>query len=240
MSLPHNLQKVNLPPPEFYARETLRVARDLLGMRLVRLFEGRRLAGRIVEVEAYIGVTDRASHAAPGLTERNAPMFGPPGRAYVYLIYGMYFCFNIVTEAAGFPAAILVRAVEPLEGLETMRRLRQARRKSRTPLRRRDLARGPGRLCQALAIDRTFSGLPLGPRSGLWVEFDAALPDALVARSPRINVRGDAQARDARWRFFVRQSPWVSGQRSFNRCYEAEQTKRRPGNSGRLDGEGEI
>ena len=126
-SLPQKGNKVNLPkqlPPEFYTRDTLTLARDLLGKRMVRRFEGQRLAGYITEVEAYIGEEDEACHANSGKTERTAPMYGPPGHLYVYLIYGMYHCLNIVTEREGFPAAILVRALRPVEGQATIRRLR--------------------------------------------------------------------------------------------------------------------
>ena len=109
----------------FYARDTLTVARDLLGRRLVRLRDGERLSGTIVEVEAYIGEGDSACHASRGPTRRNASMYGPPGHAYVYMIYGMYHCLNLVTERDGFAAAVLIRALEPIEGLETMQKLRQ-------------------------------------------------------------------------------------------------------------------
>ena len=111
----------------FFARQTLIVAQALLGQRLVRELDGIRLSGRVVEVEAYIGEDDQACHARPGLTKRNAPMYGLPGHAYVYLIYGMHHCLNVVTEREGFPAAVLVRALEPLEGIEKMRELRGGR-----------------------------------------------------------------------------------------------------------------
>ncbi len=198
-------------PRTFFDRPTLEVARDLLGARLVRLYEGERLSGRIVEVEAYFGLDDRASHARMGPTARNAPMFGPPGYAYVYLIYGMHFCLNLVTEPEGFPAAVLVRALEPLEGIERQQALRGGR-----PL--RDLTRGPARLCQALAIDRAFNGCDLcSPEAQLWLEFDRRYPPEAVACSPRVGVRGDARALSAPWRFFVAGSPWVSGPASLNR-----------------------
>lgn len=195
-------------PQTFYARPTLLVARELLGQRLVRRLEGARLAGRIVEVEAYIGANDLASHARCGRTTRNAAMFGPPGCAYVYLIYGMHCCLNLVTEAPDFPAAILIRALEPVEGVEIQQRLRGR------PKAPRDLTRGPGRLCQALAIDRRFDGTDLcAPDTPLWIEPDDDIADADVGCSPRTGVTGDAAARNAPWRLFVQASPWVSSGR---------------------------
>jgi len=193
-------------PRDFFARPTLLVARELLGQRLVRHWEGHRLAGRIVEVEAYIGIDDLASHARFGKTKRNAAMFGPPGCAYVYLIYGMYACLNLVTEAENFPAAVLMRALEPIEGIETQ----QQRRGASIAL--RDLARGPGRLCQALAIDRSLDGVDVcAPGAPLWIEPDADIATENVMQGPRIGVTGGEAARSAPWRFFVRDSPWVSG-----------------------------
>lgn len=204
----------NLPqalPRDFYSRPSLHVARALLGQRLVRRLEGQRLAGRIVEVEAYIGMDDPASHAHAGKTARNATMFGPPGYAYVYLIYGIHCCLNLVTEAEGFPAAILIRAVEPVEGIAIQQQLRAPHNALR------DLARGPGRLCQAFAIDRRLDGADLcTPQTALWVEPDAAFADAEVLCGPRIGVTGDEAARNAPWRFFIRHSPWVSGARKLH------------------------
>ncbi|MFP4345451.1 MAG: DNA-3-methyladenine glycosylase [Anaerolineales bacterium] len=192
-------------PRSFYARPTLIVARGLLNQRLVRIFERRRLSGRIVEVEAYSGMDDAASHARFGETERNAAMFGPPGHAYVYLIYGIHHCLNLVTEEPGFPAAILIRALEPIEGLEVQQRLRGPERPFE------ELTRGPGRLCQALAIDRGFDGLDLcASESPLWVEEEPGAPPEAIARSPRVGVTGDQEARSVPWRFFIQDNPWVS------------------------------
>ncbi len=189
-------------PRQYYNRPTLTVARALLNQRLVRVFEGERLVGRIVEVEAYIGEDDQASHARFGRTERNAAMYGPPGHAYVYLIYGVHHCLNIVTEEEGYPAAILIRALEPLTGIETQQRLRGEERPFR------DLTRGPGRLCQALAIDRSFDGADLcAPDMRRWVESDAPLAPAQIGQGPRIGVTG---AQEKPWRFYVRGSPWLS------------------------------
>lgn len=191
----------------FFARDTLSVAQDLLGRRLVRVLDGRRLSGAIVETEAYIGEQDEASHASPGPTERNASMYAPAGHAYVYLIYGMYHCFNIVTEREGFPAAVLIRALEPLEGLDAMR-------ERRGPVGARDvrkLTSGPGRLCQALAIDRRHDGADLcAPEASLFLEAGDPVTGVDVATSPRVNVRGDEAAVRAPWRFYVEGNPYVS------------------------------
>lgn len=200
---------------DFFARDTLTVARDLLGRRLVRVRdggdslpsagEGQRVAGRIVEVEAYVGEDDEACHANCGPTERNAPMYGPPGHAYVYFIYGMHHCFNVVTERQGYPAAVLVRALEPLEGLEEMRQRRDGRSDE-------ELTDGPANLCQALDIDRRLNGLDLcAPDAPLFIEAGHPVPDDAVTTGPRVGVRGDEAALNAPWRFYVQGSRYVSG-----------------------------
>jgi DNA-3-methyladenine glycosylase len=181
----------------FYDRPTLEVARDLLGCTLVRTLDGQRLAGRICEVEAYVGEADLASHAARGPSPRNRSMYGPGGLAYVYLIYGMHHCLNVVTEAAGFPAAVLIRAIEALEGVAAM----QANRAGR----RHHLVDGPAKLCQALAIDRRLDGHDLTTGFGLWLEPGELVPDAVVQTTPRVNVGGDQHARTVPWRFALRQ-----------------------------------
>lgn len=183
-------------PSSFYRRPTLTVARDLLGRVLVRMLDGQRLAGRISEVEAYVGETDLASHAARGPSPRNRAMYGPGGLAYVYLIYGMHHCLNVVTEHAGFPAAVLIRALEPLEGLATM----QANRAGR-PL--RSLADGPAKLCQALAIDRRLDGHDLTAGVDLWLEADEPALDAVIQTTPRVNVGGDERSKTMPWRFVL-------------------------------------
>lgn len=181
----------------FYQRPTLEVARDLLGRTLVRTLDGHRLAGRICDVEAYVGEADLASHAARGPSPRNRAMYGPGGLAYVYLIYGLHHCLNVVTEEAGFPAAVLIRAIEPLEGLPLM----QTNRASR-PL--RSLTDGPAKLCQALAIDRRLNGHDLTAGIGLWLEAGEPVPDVAVQTTPRINVGGDHHALTVPWRFMVK------------------------------------
>jgi len=191
---------------EFYARPTLAVARALLGQRVVRLLDGQRLVGRVVEVEAYLGEADLASHARPGRTRRNAPMYGPPGHAYVYFIYGMYHCLNVVTEPEGSPAAVLIRALEPLEGVETMRCHRPGRSDC-------DLTNGPGKLCQALAIDRALNCADLCQGNLLWIEAGPSVGDGQVVTSPRVGVRGDARARIVPWRFYVAGHPCLSRRR---------------------------
>jgi len=187
----------------FYLRDTQSVARELLGQRLVRVLDGRRIAGRIVEVEAYIGEQDSACHAAPGRTERNAVMYGPGGYAYVYFIYGKHYCFNVVTEREGFPAAVLVRALEPLEGKDLMRAHRVGREG-------RELTNGPAKLCYALAIDRAQNGTDLVEGTDLWLESEGTVPDDLVRAGPRVNVRGDERALSVPWRFWIEGNRYVS------------------------------
>ncbi|MBC7225722.1 MAG: DNA-3-methyladenine glycosylase [Thermoflexales bacterium] len=195
-------------PRDFFARDTLQVARDLLGQVLVRLLDGERLSGRIVEVEAYIGEDDLASHARFGRTSRNEAMYGPPGHAYVYQIYGLHHCLNIVTEAEGFPAAVLIRALEPLEGLEQMRQ----RRGVADPVL---LTAGPARLCQAMEIDRRLDKADMcAPDAVLFVDAGAPVPDDQVATGPRVGVQGDLRARTVPWRFYIRDHPCVSGRRT--------------------------
>ena len=189
---------------DFYARGTLTVARCLLGQRLVRMRDGERLSGTIVEVEAYVGEGDKACHASSGRTKRNAAMFGPPGHAYVYLIYGMHHCLNVVTEADGTPAAVLIRALEPIEGIETMQALRD-RTKPTT------LTSGPGRLCHALDIDRGFDEADLcATDAELFVEEATPVQDESVATGHRVGVTGDDAALSAPWRFYVKGNVYVS------------------------------
>jgi DNA-3-methyladenine glycosylase len=178
-------------PRRFFARDTRVVARELLGCLLwARPAGGEACAGRIVEVEAYLGRDDPASHAAPGPTPRSAIMYGPPGHAYVYLSYGVHHCLNAVTEPDGRAGAVLLRAIEPVAGAAAM----AVRRGTGDP---RRLGGGPGRLCQALGIDRAWNGLPLagaaaarvelaGPGS-VWVARGPA--PAAVAVGPRIGIR---------------------------------------------------
>jgi len=183
----------------FYDRDPVVVAKELLGAVLVRDVEGCRLSGRIVETEAYLAEGDTANHAHRGRTRRNASMFGPPGHAYVYAIHAR-FCLNVVTEPEGVASAVLIRAVEPLEGVERMKRNRGRERVL-------DLCRGPARLCEAFAIDRTLDGWDVTRGEKLWLEPGRPVESERVERSPRVGV---TSAQDQLLRFFVRDCPFVS------------------------------
>jgi len=184
-------------PEAFFARATVEVARDLLGKVLVH----RRTAGMIVEVEAYLGAEDRAAHASRGLTPRTRVLFGPPGRAYIYFVYGMHECLNIVAEPDGRPGCVLIRALEPLTGIALMRRRRPAAR------RLEELASGPGRLTAALGITRRLYGADLTRAGPFTVRRWLREPPVKVAVSPRIGIRHCA---DWPLRFFIAGNRFVS------------------------------
>ena len=190
----------------FYDRPTLTVARDLLGKVLVHATLDGVTAGMIVETEAYIGESDPACHAAPGPTVRNAPLYGRPGFAYVYLNYGLHHLVNAVTEAEGRPAAVLIRALAPLDGVPLMGR-RRARPGRVPPV--TDLCRGPGNLTRALGIDLDLNRADLTGRL-LWVE-DRGLARGRVKTGPRIGIRVGT---DRPWRFWLEGHPSVSGRRT--------------------------
>jgi DNA-3-methyladenine glycosylase len=196
-------------PRAFYDRPTLEVTRDLIGKVLVHNRRGLQTSGVIVEAEAYIGESDPACHAAPGLTRRNEPLYGPPGHAYVYLSYGIHCLVNVVTEAPGSPAAVLIRALEPLEGVEAMRRRRRRRLKGRRLVDRelpdQGLCRGPGNLTMAMGITLAANRLDLlGER--LFVE-DRGSRRARLAWGPRIGI---SVGTERPWRVFVAGHPAVS------------------------------
>ena len=194
---------------EFYAQDTLEAARALLGKVLVRRLDGETLAGRIVETEAYVGRCDKACHAYHyRRTARTETLFAPPGTAYIYLIYGMYHCLNFVTEPEGEPAAVLLRALEPVAGAEVMARLRYGD-KPMTPYRRKNFLNGPGKVCRALALTRAENGLDLTGDALFLCDKpeDAGLPpfsppagEKIVA-GPRVGVDYAEEARDFPWRF---------------------------------------
>ncbi len=187
---------------EFYRRGSVALAPLLLNKLLVHP-DGR--AGRIIEVEAYRGAEDPASHAYRGRTARNGVMFGPGGFLYVYFSYGVHWCANIVCGPEGVAEAVLLRALEPVEGLDLMRAARwQSQRRQDD----RDLCRGPGRLCQAMGIDRSFDGADLAGGGGLlWVADDGMAPPAVPAVGPRVGI---SVAQDRPWRFMVDGHPGVS------------------------------
>jgi len=200
-------------PTAFYDRPTLEVAADLLGKVLVHRPSGTLTAGRIVEAEAYIGEDDPACHAAAGRTRRNAPLYGPPGLAYVYLNYGIHFLFNVVTEAESRPAAVLVRALEPVEGLELMRARRAPDRKGRD-VPDHELCRGPGSLTRAMGITLADNLADLSGRRLYLEDRGGGPPAALIAWTPRIGISGGT---DRLWRCYVKGSAAVSGPRDTDR-----------------------
>ena len=187
-------------PVKFYDRDTEIVSRELLGAVLECRTADGVTRGRIVETEAYLGPDDPACHAAAGLTPRTLHLFGPPGLSYVYLIYGMYWCFNAVTRERGHGAAVLVRAVHPTDGLDLMRRRRPGVTKDR------DLTNGPGKLCLAMGIDGSMSGTSL-QRGPIVIRDGEPVPDANVVVTPRVGI-----TRAAEWplRYLVRDDPFVS------------------------------
>jgi len=189
-------------PREFYLRDPALVARELLGKLLLRETSAGLCGGRIVEVEAYLSARDPACHASRGQTRRNAAMFGPPGHAYVYMIHARW-CLNAVTEPAGTPSAVLIRAIEPMLGVELMQQ-----RRGIDIL--RDLTRGPARLCEALAVDRTYDGWDLTAGQELWIADDRepSIRPLRIAKSGRI---GLSSAQRRLLRFFVVDNPYVSG-----------------------------
>lgn len=181
----------------FFARPTLRVARELIGLHLVYRHDTGRRVARIVETEAYQGPRDLAAHSARGRTARTEVMFGPPGHAYVYLIYGFWHCLNVITAAAGTPHGVLIRAAEPITGIDAP-------------------THGPGLLCKAFDIDRRLNGVDLcAPKPVLWIEAPAtdrgrARQACKVARSPRIGVDYAGEWAHKPWRFYDAGSPYVS------------------------------
>jgi DNA-3-methyladenine glycosylase len=199
--------KSQILKPDFYTRaDTLRVARELLGKRLVvPAPSGVRVSGRVVETEAYLGAEDRAAHSYGGRrTRRTETMFGAGGRAYVFFVYGMHHQFNVVTGPEGLPHAVLVRAVEPEEGIELMRERRPVSKE-------RELTSGPGKLCRALGLDLTFDGEDLTTGKRVWLEETGArFKPEQIASGPRVGI--DYAAEDALkpWRFWVEGNAYVS------------------------------
>jgi DNA-3-methyladenine glycosylase len=180
---------------DFYNRSTLTVARELIGARLVRILEGQKLVGLITETEAYISQKDLACHAKAGLTQRTAVMFGEAGHAYVYFTYGNHWMLNVVTERVGFPAAVLIRAIQPIEGVDVM----MERRSGRDTF-------GPGKLCQAMGITKSENGVDLTETGGgLWIEAGVKVPNSLVTKGPRVGLNNTPEPWLSKpWRFLVK------------------------------------
>jgi DNA-3-methyladenine glycosylase len=192
-------------PREFYTRpNVLTVARELLGKVLVvPARDGTRVSGIIVEAEAYRGPRDRAAHSYGGRrTRRTEPMYGIGGTAYVFFVYGMYNQFNVVTNAAEFPHAVLIRAIEPFEGLELMRKRRHGQPDH-------NLTNGPGKLCIAMGIDRKLDGADL-LGSSVWLEEGRKIPRSRIGSGPRIGIDYAGEWVDKPWRFWIRDNPFVS------------------------------
>lgn len=187
---------------QFFDRPTLQVARELLGSRLVRVEGGERTAGIIVETEAYIGEEDLGCHASAGYTPRTRVLYGPPGYAYVYFTYGMYWMLNFVAEREGFPAAVLIRGIVPTEGLE-----RIAVRRLGRP--REQWTDGPGKICIALAINRAQNDTDLcAAEAEIFVELGEYIPDSCVTIGPRVGLNGVPEPwKSVPWRFVTRYEP---------------------------------
>lgn len=183
----------------FYEGPTVQVARSLLGKRLVRCIEGKKLVGIIVEVEAYGGSDDPASHAYRGRTPRNEVMFGEPGHSYVYFTYGNHYCLNVTTEPVGIPGAILIRALEPTEGIKLMMKHRRTEE-------RVELASGPGKLTQAMKIDKELNGEDLVTSRRLYLA-KGTFGRFSLGKSGRIGIN---HGLEREWRFFVENNAYVS------------------------------
>jgi len=192
-------------PRSFYAQPTRHLAKALLGCRLVRKLDGQRVSGVIVETEAYIGENDLACHARAGRTARTEVMYGRPGLAYVYFTYGMHWLLNVVSEPADFPAAVLIRAIEPVEGLVAMQAARGPR-----PI--GELTNGPAKLCQALRIDRTVNGVDLtSARSEVWIEADRTVSARSIRSGPRVGLgRTPEPWLSKPWRYWIDGNAFVS------------------------------
>jgi len=188
-------------PREFFAQPALQVARQVLGMRLVRLENGQRVAGFIIEAEAYRGEEDLGCHCRAGRTPRTQTLYGPPGYAYVYFTYGMHWMLNFVAEPENYPSAILIRAIQPTEGLEVI----AARREGQPPHLWTD---GPAKICQALNIDQSFNQADLcAPDSQLFVERDTPVPEQNVTVGPRVGLNTVPEPwKSIPWRFLVKPS----------------------------------
>lgn len=200
---------------EFYKRDTRVVAEELLGKILVRKINGRLLKGRIVETEAYIGEIDKACHAYGGKrTQRTELLYGEPGLAYVYFIYGLYHCFNLITEREGYASGVLVRAVEPLEEIETICELRFKKAyKELSRYEKKNISNGPSKLCMAMNITKAENGVQTIRSDELYVEEPSEeykLDKFEIVKSKRVGIDYAEEARDFLWRYYIKGNPYVS------------------------------
>lgn len=188
---------------EFYDRETLTVAEELVGKLLVRYYDGNILKCRITETEAYIGAIDKASHCYKGVTDRTKVMFGPPGYSYVYFIYGMYYCLNVVTEKEGCGSGVLIRSAEPVLNIDKLCLNRYNKHENEiTKYQLKNLSNGPGKLCRALNITKKDNGLDLLGEE-LYIE-DDGYKEFTIEKGKRINIDYAEEARDFLWRFTIK------------------------------------
>lgn len=201
---------------DFYQRDTLTVSKQLLGKRVVRNYNGITLTAVIVETEAYIGAIDAATHAYRGMTERNKVMWEDGGVLYVYQIYGLYFCMNVITEPKGVPAGVLIRAVEPLNNIQTMAELRKLEITNKNIY---SLTSGPGRVCQALGITKAHNGIDLVTDENITITEYLDIDQSQIAITPRINIDYAPEAVDYPWRFFIKGNPFVSKHKNNSRLF---------------------
>ncbi|MBZ9686730.1 DNA-3-methyladenine glycosylase [Clostridium estertheticum] len=196
---------------EFYAKETLQVAKELLGKVIVHEVNGVKLRGKIVETEAYIGSIDKASHAYGGKkTPRLEALYGKPGIAYVYFIYGMYHCFNVITKEEGSPEGVLIRAIEPIEGLEEMSKFRFNKAYNElTKAQFKNLSSGPSKLCIAMNINKENNKQDLC-ESNLYIEESTDKEKIKIIEAKRIGIDYAEEAKDFKWRFYIKSNIWVS------------------------------
>lgn len=193
------IKKLSVLPREFYERGTIEVAKDLLGKHVVRVKGNSLMVCKIVEVEAYRGRDDPASHAFRGVTKRNSPMFGDSGHAYIYFTYGNHYCLNVTTQPKGTPGAVLIRAVEPVEGIAYMRR-------RRPNVSDQDLSNGPGKLTKALGIDSSLNEMDLTKPGPLFM-VDSKFESFKIVQAARVGIRDGA---DRMWRFYIAGNSYVS------------------------------
>ena len=200
MAIRKRIVKNHVLPKSFYKQDTISIARSLLGKNFTRIFQDRVLMGKIVETEAYHEIGDPSCHAHRGKTVRNAVMFGQPGHLYVYFTYGMHYCMNVVTEAEGIAAAVLIRALEPFEGIDIMQKNRGVQ------ISQKNLCNGPAKLCQAFGITKEQNGQSLQSEDLYIADGDPVVDSAIVV-STRIGI---SKGKDLPWRFYIKNNPFVS------------------------------